>query len=74
MEFELYHALKSKYEAEIRQQEYMIKTWLKNQTVIPEHMNILEDLDKAITFIADYEERLATLERLYDETTPDLYH
>ena len=68
MEFELYHALKSKYEAEIRQQEYMIKTWLKCKTVIPEHMNIMEDLDKAIQFISDYQERLETLEHLYDET------
>ena len=74
MDEELYKALRTKYKSEIRTQEYMIKTWLKCKTVIPEHMNILEDLDKAIAFIADYEERLATLERLYDETAPDLYH
>ena len=68
MEFELYNALKSKYEAEIRQQEYMIKTWLKTKTVIPEHMNIIEDIDKAIQHISDYQERIETLEHLYDET------
>ena len=74
MDNELYLALKSKYEAEIRQQEYMIKTWLECRTVIPEHMNIVEEIDKAIQMIADYEERLETLEKLHDETTPDLYH
>ena len=69
MDFELYNALKSKYKAEIRQQEYIIKTWLECKTVIPEHMNILEDVDKAIQHISDYQERLETLEHLYDETS-----
>ena len=74
MDFELYHALKSKYEAEIRQQEYIIKTWLECKTVIPEHMNILEDVDKAIQHISDYQERLETLEHLYDETCTETTH
>ena len=74
MDNELYKALKTKYKAVIREQEYNVKVWLKTPTLIPEHMNIVEEMDKAIQMIADYEERLLTLEKLHDETTPDLYH
>ena len=74
MDNELYKALKTKYKAIIREQEYNVKVWLKTPTLIPEHMNIVEEIDKAIQMIADYEERLETLEKLHDETTPDLYH
>ena len=74
MDYELYKALKTKYKAIIREQEYNVKVWLKTPTLIPEHMNIVEEMDKAIQMIADYEERLLTLEKLHDETTPDLYH
>ena len=74
MDNELYKALKTKYKAVIREQEYNVKVWLKTPTLIPEHMNIVEEIDKAIQMIADYDERLLTLEKLHDETTPDLYH
>jgi len=71
---ELYKALKTKYKAVIREQEYNVKVWLKTPTLIPEHMNIIEEIDAAVAKIADYEERLLTLEKLHDETSPDLYH
>jgi hypothetical protein len=71
---ELYKALKTKYKAVIREQEYNVKVWLKTPTLIPEHMNIIEEIDSAVAKIADYEERLMTLEKLHDETSPDLYH
>jgi len=71
---ELYKALKTKYKAVIREQEYNVKVWLKTPTLIPEHMNIIEEIDAAVSKIADYEERLMTLEKLHDETSPDLYH
>ena len=74
MDHELYKALKTKYKAVIREQDYNVKVWLKTPTLIPEHMNIVEEIDKAIQMIADYEERLMTLEKLHDETSPDLYH
>ena len=74
MDNELYKALKTKYEAVIREQEYNVKVWLKTPTLIPEHMNIIEEIDSAVAKIADYEERLMTLEKLHDETSPDLYH
>ena len=74
MDYELYKALKTKYKAIIREQEYNVKVWLKTPTLIPEHMNIVEEIDKAIQMIADYEERLMTLEKLHDETSTDLYH
>ena len=73
MDNELYKALKTKYKAVIREQEYNVKVWLKTPTLIPEHMNIVEEIDKAIQMIADYEERLETLEKLHDETYP-CYH
>ena len=71
---ELYKALKTKYRAVIREQEYNVKVWLKTPTLIPEHMNIINEIDEAVAKIADYEERLMTLEKLHDETSPDLYH
>jgi len=71
---ELYKALKTKYKAVIREQEYNVKVWLKTPTLIPEHMNIIEEIDSAVAKIADYEERLMTLEKLHDETSPDLFH
>ena len=74
MNNELYKALKTKYRAVIREQEYNVKVWLKTPTLIPEHMNIIEEIDAAVSKIADYEERLMTLEKLHDETSPDLYH
>ena len=74
MDNELYKALKTKYRAVIREQEYNVKVWLKTPTLIPEHMNIINEIDEAVAKIADYEERLMTLEKLHDETTPDLYH
>ena len=74
MDNELYKALKTKYKAAIREQEYNVKVWLKTPTLIPEHMNIIEEIDSAVSKIADYEERLMTLEKLHDETSPDLYH
>ena len=74
MDNELYKALKTKYRAVIREQEYNVKVWLKTPTLIPEHMNIINEIDEAGAKIADYEERLMTLEKLHDETSPDLYH
>ena len=74
MDNELYKALKTKYKAVIREQEYNVKVWLKTPTLIPEHMNIINEIDEAVAKIADYEERLETLEKLHDETSPDLYH
>ena len=74
MDNELYKALKTKYKATIREHEYNVKVWLKTPTLTPEHMNIVGEIDRAMTIIADYEGRLLTLERLHDETTPDLYH
>ena len=74
MDYELYKALKTKYKAIIREQEYNVKVWLKTPTLIPEHMNIINEIDEAVAKIADYEERLMTLEKLHDETSPDLYH
>ena len=74
MDHELYKALKTKYKAVIREQEYNVKVWLKTPTLIPEHMNIINEIDEAVAKIADYEERLMTLEKLHDETSPDLYH
>ena len=74
MDNELYKALKTKYRAVIREQEYNVKVWLKTPTLIPEHMNIINEIDEAVAKIADYEERLMTLEKLHDETSPDLYH
>ena len=74
MDNDLYKALKTKYKAVIREQEYNVKVWRKTPTLIPEHMNIVEEIDKAIQMIADNEERLETLEKLHYETTPDLYH
>ena len=74
MDNELYKALKTKYKAVIREQEYNVKVWLKTPTLIPEHMNIINEIDEAVAKIADYEERLMTLEKLHDETSPDLYH
>ena len=74
MDNELYKALKTKYRAVIREQEYNVKVWLKTPTLIPEHMNIINEIDEAVAKIADYEERLMTLEKLHDETSPDLDH
>ena len=74
MDNELYKALKTKYRAVIREQEYNVKVWLKTPTLIPEHMNIINEIDEAVAKIADYEERLMTLEKLHDETSPDLFH
>ena len=74
MDNELYKALKTKYRAVIREQEYNVKVWLKTPTLIPEHMNIINEIDEAVAKIADYEERLMTLEKLHDETSTDLYH
>ena len=74
MDHELYKALKTKYKAVIQEQEYNVKVWLKTPTLIPEHMNIINEFDEAVAKIADYEERLMTLEKLHDETSPDLYH
>ena len=74
MDNELYKALKTKYRAVIREQEYNVKVWLKTPTLIPEHMNIINEIDEAVAKIAAYEERLMTLEKLHDETSPDLYH
>ena len=73
MDHELYKALKTKYKAEIRQQEYNVKVWFRTPTIIPEHMNIVEEIDKAIQIIADHQERLETLEKLHNETYPR-YH
>ena len=74
MDNELYKALKTKYRAVIREQEYNVNVWLKTPTLNPEHMNIINEIDEAVAKIADYEERLMTLEKLHDETSPDLYH
>ena len=71
MDNELYKALKTKYRAVIREQEYNVKVWFRTPTLIPEHMNIVEEIDKAIQMIADYQERLDTLEKLNETTT---YH
>ena len=69
MDKQLYLALKNKYESAIQEQKYNLKVWLDRPTIIPEHMNAVEEFDTAIQAIADFQERLTTLEDLYNETS-----
>ena len=74
MDNDLKKALRHQYKSVISAEEFKIKCWLKMPTLTPSHMNVMKEFDEAIAKIADYKARIDELERIDDETTPDLYH
>ena len=63
----MFKALMKKYDAEIEDAIYRIDAINEHNLIIPEHTDILGEVDKMLQKISSEEDRLAALRRHYGE-------
>ena len=63
----MFKALMKKYDAEIEDALYRIDALNEHNLIIPEHTDILGEVDKMLQKISSSEDRLAALRRHYGE-------
>ena len=62
----LLEASRKHYEAHIEKHRVNIEVMLLNPTAIPEHSDIMDAIEKEITHIAEYMDKLEVLGRYFD--------
>ena len=67
MNDKMFKALMKKYDAEIEDALYRIDCMNDHNLIIPEHTDILGEVDKMLQKISSAEDRLAALRRHYGE-------
>ena len=67
MNDKMFTALMKKYDAEIEDALYRINALNEHNLIIPEHTDILGEVDKMLQKISSAEDRLAALRRHYGE-------
>ena len=67
MNDKMFIALLKRYEAEIEDAVYRIDAINEHNLIIPEHTDILGEVDKMLQKISNAEDRLAALRRHYGE-------
>ena len=67
MNDKMFTALMKKYDAEIEDALYRIDALNEHNLIIPEHTDILGEVDKMLQKISNAEDRLAALRRHYGE-------
>ena len=63
----LYRALIKRYESKIYEAKSILAVYFTSSVGIGEHSQILEEMDKYLTTIADAEDKKSALERHFDE-------
>ena len=67
----MFKALMKKYDAEIEDALYRIDAINEHNLIIPEHTDILGEVDKMLQKISSAEDRLAALRRHYGKNVAD---
>jgi hypothetical protein len=67
MRFEIYEALKLKYESEKQTARTNLRMYLKDAVAVADHPNLVETVDKLFENYMEAKEKLNTLEEDYDE-------
>ena len=60
--------LKKRYDAEIEDAKYKIKSYSEQELIIPEHPDITGEVDKLLMKIAEAEDKMAVMELHYGQT------
>ena len=71
MNDKMFIALMKRYEAEIEDAVYRIDEINEHNLIIPEHTDILGEVDKMLQKISNAEDRLAALRRYYGKKKAD---
>ena len=71
MNDKMFTALMKKYDAEIEDALYRIDALNEHNLIIPEHTDILGEVDKMLQKISGAEDRLAELRRHYGDNVAD---
>ena len=67
MNSKLRNVLNCRYKAEIEDALYKIQCYSEHELVIPEHPDIMAEVDKLLQKIAEAEDKLAVMELHYDQ-------
>ena len=67
----LFRTLLKKYEANIEDALYKIKSFNENNIIIPEHIDITGEVDKLLQIIAEAEDKVATMRKYYVKKEAD---
>ena len=67
----LFRTMLRRYEADIEDSLYKIDALNSNNMIIPEHTDILGEVDKMLQKISEAEDRLAALRRHYGQKKAD---
>lgn len=63
--FEIIEASRMHFRAHIEKHRINVKVLMENPRVIPEHMDLMEAIEKELDIIAEYEDKLAVLEKYF---------
>ena len=61
----LFRTLLKRYEADIEDSLYKIKSFNENNIIIPEHIDITGEIDKLLLIISEAEDKLAVMRKYY---------
>lgn len=60
-------ALRAKYEAQYKEAEVTLKVYANNPVAIGEHPQHIEEMDKLISAMADAQDNLDIINKIYDD-------
>ena len=67
----LFRTLLKRYEANIEDALYKIKSFNENNIIIPEHIDITGEVDKLLLIIAEAEDKVAVMRKYYVKNKAD---
>ena len=70
--YKMIDALRKMYEAEIAHAKANVEVYLNNPVAIGEHGDLMEELDKNIGMVTDYQDKLETLRTTFGNTKKEL--
>ena len=70
--YKMIDALRKMYEADIAHAKANVEVYLNNPVAIGEHGNLMEELDKNIGMVTDYQDKLETLRTTFGNTKKEL--
>lgn len=67
MRQQLIHASKQHFMAEIEKHRMNVEVILRNPTALPDHTDIMDAIEKEVTIMADYKDKLEVLEKYFND-------
>ena len=67
----LFRTLLKRYEADIEDAVYKIKSFNENNIIIPEHIDITGEVNKLLQIIAEAEDKLSIMRKYYGKKETD---